>query len=375
MVRKIFNNGDILYAEDVNAIAYPIVDGDDFIGHGPKVIDDYLADGSDQIKARFYNFYDRFKVSHQSGLNFSYLGGVVLLSNGSIVSISAGTISVPNNASSFIFIGSNGTVQSSSNLPNESFPLALATTASGTINGSVIDLRDKIIDRITPSTIPSQDLIPSGVGMEYWGSTLPTGWLWQDGAFYEPSTYPSLFAAIGYTYGQSGTRFKVPDRRGRFGLGAGQGSGLTNRSLGQLGGLEAVTLNTAQIPSHTHGVNDSGHNHSINDLGHNHGVNDPGHTHNPFTWRSGGDDGLTDGFARANTAFAGENRGPNAYNNFNGSNVQLIQNSFVGISIFNSNSNININSSNSGISINPQGGGGSHENMPPFIVCNYIIKI
>jgi microcystin-dependent protein len=361
MARKQFENGDILYAEDVNAIAYPIVDGDDFIGHGPKVLDSYLDDGTDQIKSRFYNFYNRFKVSHQSGLNFSYLGGVILLSNGGLVSIPAGTISLPNNTSSFIFIGSNGSVQHSASLPNESFPLALVTTASGTINGSIVDLRDKIIDRVTPSTIPSQDLIPSGVGMEYFGSTLPSGWLWQNGAFYEPSTYPTLFAAIGYTWGQDGSKFKVPDRRGRTSIGAGQGSGLTNRTLGQLVGEESTTLTVNQIPNHGHSVNDPGHSHGVNDPGHSHGVNDPGHSH---IVRVNRNDGSGHNIADSN--------GGNEFI-FTGNREAVT--ATTGISIFASGVGLGIFGSSSGISINNQGGGGSHSNIQPSLVCNHIIKI
>jgi microcystin-dependent protein len=34
----------------------------------------------------------------------------------------------------------------------------------------------------------------------------------------------------------------------------GQGAGLSNRILGEVGGVESVTLTTQQIPSHNHGV-------------------------------------------------------------------------------------------------------------------------
>lgn len=379
MTRKIFQNGDILFAEDANAIAYPIPDGQDFIGRGPKVLDDYLDDAPTQIKSRFYNFYDRLKVSHTTGLTFSYLGGAVLLSNGTIASISPGSIVVSNNATSFIFVGSNGTVQSSSQLPNECFPLAVVTTSGGTISGGVIDLRDKLVDRVSPGTIPVNQLIPSGIGMDYWGSVLPSGWLWCDGSLYEPSQYPSLFAAIGYTYGQSGSSFRVPDKRGRSSVGAGQGSGLTNRTLGQMFGEENVTLNVTQIPSHSHGVNDVGHSHSINDPSHSHGVSDPGHFHSIFAWigRPGVfDDGLTDAFTtNKNVAIAGEDQNNKTYITNNGNGTQLVANSGSNIGIQGTRTNITLNGAVTGISINSQGGGGSHNNIQPSIVCNAIIKI
>lgn len=63
---------------------------------------------------------------------------------------------------------------------------------------------------------------------------------------------------------------------------------LIDRTLVQAGGSYAVddiqgadnvTLTTAQLPAHNHGVNDPGHNHTITDPGHTHGIVDPGHTH------------------------------------------------------------------------------------------------
>ena len=49
--------------------------------------------------------------------------------------------------------------------------------------------------------------------------------------------------------------YKTPDLRGRFVLGGGSGPGLTQRTVGDVGGEENVTLNTTQIPSHTHNLN------------------------------------------------------------------------------------------------------------------------
>ncbi len=392
MSRIILQNGDIFTAEIANAMGNPIVDGDDFIGHGPKVPDTSLDDTPGQIKSNFYTFYDRLKVSHQSGLTFSYLGGAVLLNDGAITNISPGTINLSDNVTRYLFVGSDGTVQAASTLPNESFPLAKVTTASGTLSGNITDLRNKLVDRITPSTIPVTQLIPPGASMEFSGSTLPGGWLWEDGAYYAPSTYPALFAAIGYAHGQSGVNFAVPDSRGRVAVGAGSGTGLTTRTLGQTGGLEGVTLNLAQTPSHIHGINDPGHNHSINeaahshglsDPGHTHGVADPGHSHSAYVWTSSGDDGLTDGFLKNNTGFAGEDRGPNTYRTTNNNGTPLIGGSTTNIGIYASGTgigiggnktNVSLNAATSSITINAQGGGGSHENMQPWLAKNKIIK-
>jgi microcystin-dependent protein len=44
----------------------------------------------------------------------------------------------------------------------------------------------------------------------------------------------------------------TPDLRGRFVLGSGTGTGLTSRTPGQTGGEETHTLTTAEMPSHSH---------------------------------------------------------------------------------------------------------------------------
>lgn len=46
----------------------------------------------------------------------------------------------------------------------------------------------------------------------------------------------------------------TPDLRGRFILGAGQGEGISNRPFNQKGGAETHTLNENEIPEHSHGT-------------------------------------------------------------------------------------------------------------------------
>jgi microcystin-dependent protein len=54
--------------------------------------------------------------------------------------------------------------------------------------------------------------------MAYAASTAPTGWLWCDGTAYSRTTYATLFAVIGTTWGagDTTTTFNVPDLRGQF---------------------------------------------------------------------------------------------------------------------------------------------------------------
>lgn len=81
----------------------------------------------------------------------------------------------------------------------------------------------------------------------------PVGWQACDGSLLDISTYEALYTLLGTTYGGNGvTTFGVPDLRGRVPVHQGQGTGLTARILGQVGGTEGVTLLSNQIPSHTH---------------------------------------------------------------------------------------------------------------------------
>jgi microcystin-dependent protein len=109
---------------------------------------------------------------------------------------------------------------------------------------------------------PSSDLVPAGALMPFAGSKAPAGWLLADGSEVSRATYPALFAAIGTTYGGGGNgskTFRLPDLRGRTAVGAGAGSGLTDRALGQSFGSENHTLTAAQLPGHTHsGATSSG---------------------------------------------------------------------------------------------------------------------
>lgn len=59
----------------------------------------------------------------------------------------------------------------------------------------------------------------------------------------------------GYTYGGSGSTFKIPDLTGgRVILGAGLGPDGVIYTLGQTGGTVLPVLNSTQLPAHTHDI-------------------------------------------------------------------------------------------------------------------------
>jgi microcystin-dependent protein len=96
-------------------------------------------------------------------------------------------------------------------------------------------------------------LLPAGTIIQFAAINEPVGWLICNGQSLSTSLYPLLFTAIAYTYGGNGSTFYVPDMRGRVGIGAGTGTGLTTRNLGDKSGAETHTLTVNEMPSHNHG--------------------------------------------------------------------------------------------------------------------------
>lgn len=81
----------------------------------------------------------------------------------------------------------------------------------------------------------------------------PRGWATCNGQLLPISQNSALFSLIGTTYGGDGrTTFGLPDLRGHALISQGASPGFSNRLLGQKGGTETNTLNSAQLASHTH---------------------------------------------------------------------------------------------------------------------------
>jgi microcystin-dependent protein len=197
-------------------------------------------------------------------------------------------------------------------------------------------------------------VMPVGTILLYAGTTPPEGWLLCDGASCSATSYPELFAVLGYTYGGSGDAFNVPDMRGRGPMGYNVSEPDFN-ALGYKSGEKRHTLTTSEMPGHNHPIMDSGHYHSISDPGHIHSIYDPGHSHSIDLDNNLGGGGIDD---------AGESS----------SGVDQTYSSTTGISINSHTTGISIYSSSSNISVISTGGSQSHNNLQPYIVINYIIK-
>ena len=63
----------------------------------------------------------------------------------------------------------------------------------------------------------------------------------------------ALFALLGTYYGGNGqTTFALPDLRGRVMIGTGQGLGLPNYDIGEVGGNFQISLTSQNLPTHAH---------------------------------------------------------------------------------------------------------------------------
>lgn len=81
----------------------------------------------------------------------------------------------------------------------------------------------------------------------------PTGWAFCDGQLMPISQNTALFALLGTVYGGDGkSTFALPDMQGNAPMQPGQGQGLSLRDLGEMSGVESITLLQSEIPVHTH---------------------------------------------------------------------------------------------------------------------------
>lgn len=187
----------------------------------------------------------------------------------------------------------------------------------------------------------SSDSPPIGSGMDYWGTTAPPKWLFPYGQAISRTTYAALFAVLGTTYGSGdgSTTFNLPDKRDRASFGKGNMGGssanrITNQAggwngnlLGGAGGAEQHVLDVNQIPSHQHSGTTAAETQP--------------HTHSAAISPTFGN--FAAGGSPAVVGFGTGGTGNQSTTHDHTFNTNFI------------------------------GGGGSHNNLPPGIVCNYII--
>lgn len=163
----------------------------------------------------------------------------------------------------------------------------------------------------------------SGKGSGRW-----TGW-----AICNGNTYPSPSGNIA-----------TPNLFDKFLTGAGG-----SYAVGDMGGVNMVTLLVSNMPAHSHTVTDPGHTHTLADPGHTHVATSTTHTHSGMV-----DVPVTTSVAKAALPASA---------------------AADAISVANANTGISMASAYTGISIASQGGGASHENRPPYHAVLFVKKI
>lgn len=89
--------------------------------------------------------------------------------------------------------------------------------------------------------------------MMFGGNFAPKNWAFCAGQLLPIAQNTALFSLLGTNYGGDGrVTFGLPDLQGRVVVGAGNGPGLSQYALGQVGGSETETMTSAQMAAHNH---------------------------------------------------------------------------------------------------------------------------
>lgn len=286
-------NGDIWSDSLANASIRPQYNpngdnSEDFPGYFDPLPDAALTSLPNNIKPRFYSWFDRLKLTNIGGLELTYQGCQVRLTNGNLVNLSASSIFLAPNTSGFIFlaqVGNSVILQASASLPNECLPLAVYNCDASAVT-SLVDSREQSVAVIRPQSLPTTTSPWSSGDIKIsFRPTIEPGWIEPKGQTLDRTIYTGLFDAFGYFYGGSGNNFVIPDLRDRTIICTG------SQPVGSLLGSDTSAIQLSNMPSHdhgvidrghTHGFNDVPHSHNISDLGHNHTLVDPGHRHRVF---------------------------------------------------------------------------------------------
>ena len=209
-----------------------------------------------------------------------------------------------------------------------------------------------------------------GSGALWFTATAPTNWLLCQGQSLDTTVYAALFAVIGYAFGGSGANFNLPNFTDIFPIGAS-----ATRALAATGGAATVTLDATMIPNHTHTATSTqpAHTHTASqgthnhpDPTHTHGVNDPTHTHTYATLGGGvnlqaGSGGNIN--ATVNTGAAATGVSIAAA----GTGIQPASAGAITVSTGSAGAITTTVAASTG-------GGKAHDNMPPWLGVNFIIR-
>ena len=207
-------------------------------------------------------------------------------------------------------------------------------------NGQVLTTTGTQVNWVDAASIGS----PTGTIVMFGSSSPPPGWLVCDGQ--STSSYPALAAVVGTN---------VPDLRDRFIVGAGSAY-----SQNAQGGENSVTLTVANMPSHSHSQNSHAHSFSAT-------------TSNPSPTLTGNATYISETWAGRGqvTGIFGKDGGLS--NDFTPGRPDASPTGRLKIDATHTHT-FSGSTGGEAPNTNPDGGGGAHENRPPYWALTFIIK-
>lgn len=167
------------------------------------------------------------------------------------------------------YMNINNNFNHSNVISNISSTIGNLTVYNTNINGNLICTNNSNIENTFTSSgniffnnslfvLPqlSVSLLPLGMIMPIYSSTIPNGWLLCNGQAISRTTYSDLFDLIGTTYGlgDNSSTFNIPNINEKFifGVDSTNAYGLGLTSLNLSGGANTQTLGITHLPSHSH---------------------------------------------------------------------------------------------------------------------------
>jgi microcystin-dependent protein len=222
--------------------------------------------------------------------------------------------------------------------------------------------------------------IPVGGLTQYAGATSPNAnYAICDGASLSRTSYATLFARIGTTYGSGdgSTTFNLPNLKGRIPVGL-DSSQTEFDALGETGGAKTHTLITSETPLHTHTTDIAhGHANTLAAPAHTHQVDPPntgtsGNTHSHAS-NTAGDAGSFLSGTTNNYRYTGTST-LNTANDSHSHTVDIAEFTSGGASATALTGAVtNLGTTN--VTSSSSGSDGAHNNLQPYIVMNYLIRI
>lgn len=289
--------------------------------------DRVILSGCNQVGARFMPGYIFLRTTdHPQGEVLAFAGGdksfTHIYLDKTPVSVTANSDNYPN---------AYTIRQLKPGLGSEQYPWADFTVLTDKTNrqllAEIASLRTQIAS-LQPAPVGSIMMWPS--------ATIPANWQLCDGSSLNRQEYAALFSVLGTTYGNNdSSTFRIPDMRGLFVAGRGANN---YTSLNQKGGSNTVALSVNEMPKHNHDTATSTTDGSVTT------TSNGSHSHSIPVGESttsgakGAEKGTYEsGWAKFNSDAAGSHTHT--------------------------------------VPLKARGAGAAHENRPPYIVLNYIIKI